>query len=89
MVQRHSIAPLPRQCRVFTCARNAADLEALLQQSTVAGWDVQGVTADVSLAEDRQRLMAEVSAAFSGTLHVLFNNVGTNIRKPTVEFTQV
>lgn len=74
--------------RVFTCARNAADLEALLEQCRAAGWDVQGVAADVSLPADRERLLAAASAAFDGKLNLLFNNVGTNIRKPTIEFTQ-
>lgn len=75
--------------RVFTCARNAEDLAALLEHCSSAGWDVQGISADVSKAEDRQRLMQAVSDAFGGRLNCLFNNVGTNIRKPTVEFTQV
>ncbi|KAI3438099.1 hypothetical protein D9Q98_000541 [Chlorella vulgaris] len=74
--------------KVFTCARNAADLASLLEQSAAAGWDVDGVVADVSQASDRQLLMQAVSDAFGGQLNVLFNNVGTNIRQPTVDFTQ-
>lgn len=74
--------------RVFTCARNPADLEMLLGQCRAAGWDVQGIVADVSLAEDRQLLLDAVSEAFQGKLNVLFNNVGTNIRHATVDFTQ-
>ena len=74
--------------RVFTCARSAADLEALLQQCATAGYDVRGVVADVSLPEDRRRLMEAVAQAFDGCLNVLFNNVGTNVRKATVDFTQ-
>lgn len=75
--------------RVYTCARSAADLEELLAHSKAQGWDVQGCVADVSKAEDRQRLVAAVSEAFGGQLQVLFNNVGTNIRKPTQDYTQV
>ena len=75
--------------RVYTCARSAADLEALLAHCAAQGWDVQGQAADVSKAEDRQRLVAAASAAFDGVLHTLFNNVGTNIRKKTEDFTQV
>ena len=66
----------PSRRRVFTCARNQADLDALLQQCHEAGWDVRGIQADVSQAEDRQRLMQAVSDAFGGSLNVLFNNVG-------------
>lgn len=61
----------------------------LLGQCRAAGWDVQGIVADVSLAEDRQLLLDAVSEAFQGKLNVLFNNVGTNIRHATVDFTQV
>lgn len=76
-------------CRVFTCARKAEDLEELLSSCKAAGWDVQGMVADVSTAEGRAALLAQVSDAFGGQLNVLFNNVGTNVRKPTVEFTEV
>lgn len=31
----------------------------------------------------------QLSALFGGSLHVLVNNVGTNIRKPTTEYTEV
>lgn len=75
--------------RVYTCARSVADLEELLGHCKAQGWDVQGCVADVSKADDRQNLVAAVSQAFGGQLTVLFNNVGTNIRKPTEEYTQV
>lgn len=78
----------PHPCRVFTCARSAPDLEELLQQCKSQGWDVQGCVADVAQAADRQRLVAAVSEAFGGRLQVLFNNVGTNVRKKAVDFTQ-
>lgn len=42
----------------------------------------------MSVAEERALLVEEASAAFGGKLNVLFNNVGTNVRKPTVDFTQ-
>ncbi|KAI7838183.1 hypothetical protein COHA_008031 [Chlorella ohadii] len=74
--------------RVYTCARSVADLEELLGHCKAQGWDVQGCVADVSKADDRQNLVAAVSQAFGGQLTVLFNNVGTNIRKPTEEYTQ-
>lgn len=74
--------------RVFTCARKAEDLEELLAHCKAAGWDVQGTVADVSTADGRAALLAQVSDAFGGQLNVLFNNVGTNVRKPTVDFTE-
>lgn len=74
---------------MFTCARKAEDLEELLAHCKASGWDVQGAVADVSTADGRAALVAQVSDAFGGKLNVLFNNVGTNVRKPTVEFTEV
>lgn len=47
---------------------------------------MRGVAADVATAEGRAALLAAVGAAFGGQLDALFNNVGTNIRKPTVEY---
>lgn len=78
-----------KRCRVYTCARSAADLEELLGHSKAQGWDVQGCVADVSKPDDRQRLVAAVGDAFGGQLNVLFNNVGTNVRKKTEDYTQV
>jgi Tropinone reductase 1 len=51
------------------------------------GFNVQGVVADVSTSEGREILSKEVELTFGGKLDVLVNNVGTNIRKPTVDFT--
>ena len=46
-----------------------------------------GVVADVSTPEGREILRQEVETRFSGKLDVLVNNVGTNIRKPTKDYT--
>mmetsp|Transcript_17549 Transcript_17549/g.45627 ORF Transcript_17549/g.45627 Transcript_17549/m.45627 type:complete len:271 (-) Transcript_17549:204-1016(-) len=73
--------------RVYTCARNAAELETFLSECRTAGLAVQGSPCDVSSAEERKQLVERVGAAFDGKLDILVNNVGTNIRKPTVEFT--
>ena len=43
--------------------------------------------ADVATAEGRAALVAAAAEAFAGQLDVLINNVGTNVRKPTVELT--
>lgn len=61
--------------RVFTCARSADDLDALLGECREQGWDVRGLPCDVSKPEERQRLMEAVAEAFGGRLNVLFNNV--------------
>lgn len=53
---------------------------------------VFGVVADISTKEGRQVLMDKAKDLFGldsegEKLHILVNNVGTNIRKPTCEYT--
>lgn len=72
---------------VYTCSRNQKDLETSLKEWKKLGYNVQGCVADVSQQADREALMKDVAAAFEGKLHVLINNVGSNIRKPTLEYT--
>jgi len=75
-------------CRVLTCSRNGDELvDCLREWNELHGLDVQGVVADVSTAEGRDILIKEIETKFDGKLDVLVNNVGTNIRKKTVEFT--
>ncbi|GAX74323.1 hypothetical protein CEUSTIGMA_g1772.t1 [Chlamydomonas eustigma] len=73
--------------QIFTCARNEEELSMNLNAWKNKGFNVQGCIADVSIREDRVHLIAKVHEAFGGQLHVLVNNVGTNVRKPTVEYT--
>ena len=47
---------------------------------------MHGIVADVSTAEGREMLRHEVEAKFAGKLDVLVNNVGTNIRKKTMDY---
>lgn len=47
----------------------------------------QGCVADVADRDQCTKLVDQAASAFGGSLHVLVNNVGTNIRKPTTEFT--
>ena len=44
------------------------------------------VVADCSKKEDRVMLVQRCSDYFEGQLDVLVNNVGTNVRKPTLEY---
>ncbi|KAI4323891.1 hypothetical protein L6164_023465 [Bauhinia variegata] len=64
-------------------------------------WSLQGMTALVTggtqgigyaiveeLAElGARELITRVSSLFNGTLNILINNVGTTIKKPTVDYT--
>ncbi|KAL7469582.1 hypothetical protein ACHAXS_009842 [Conticribra weissflogii] len=82
-------------CQVLTCSRNADELsDRLFEWNDQHGLDVHGVVADVSTSEGRETLRKEVEenftfsfVRFGGKLDILVNNVGTNIRKKTAEYT--
>jgi tropinone reductase I len=76
--------------RVFTCARSAADLDERLKAWKECGMDCSGVAADVSTAQGREMFVCAIRdwLGEGGSLDILVNNVGTNIRKPTVEYTE-
>ncbi|KAL2488957.1 Tropinone reductase-like protein [Forsythia ovata] len=72
---------------VHTCARNEDELRKCLRSWKDEGLRVTGSVCDVSSLADRGKLMDDVSSVFSGKLNILINNVGTNIRKPMIDFT--
>ena len=90
-------------CRVLTCSRNSEELQKCLKEWHDEGYNVHGVQADVSTIEGRDKLMTEIrnwlgssSSSSSSTsqqeqlqqqLDILVNNVGTNIRKASHEYT--
>lgn len=76
-------------CRVLTCSRNTSDLDKCVNEWKAQAMDVTGVEADVSTKEGREALMKEVHKWLDGKerLDILVNNVGTNIRKPSIEYT--
>jgi Tropinone reductase 1 len=73
---------------VLTCARNASELEACEQDWKGRGYNVHTVVADLSSGEGRQTVVEAVNSLFDGTLHCLINNVGTNIRKRAIEYSE-
>jgi len=72
---------------VFTCARTQKDLDDTLSTWRAAGLRVDGCVADLADASSRKQLVERVRAQFGGKLNILVNNVGTNVRKPTVDYT--
>ncbi|RVX13808.1 Tropinone reductase-like [Vitis vinifera] len=72
---------------VHTCSRNEAELDKCLREWHAKGFAVTGSVCDGSDRAQREQLMEKVSSIFNGKLNILINNVGTNIRKPTVDFT--
>ncbi|WVZ54163.1 LOW QUALITY PROTEIN: hypothetical protein U9M48_005009 [Paspalum notatum var. saurae] len=83
---------------VHTCSRNEPELRARLADwdaAAGAGAEgeglhlrgaVTGSVCDVSVREQRERLIRDSAARFGGRLSVLVNNVGTNVVRPTTEY---
>ncbi|XP_010256817.1 PREDICTED: tropinone reductase homolog At5g06060-like isoform X3 [Nelumbo nucifera] len=72
---------------VHTCSRNEDELNCCLGDWMTKGFQVTESVCDVSAQLQRKDLMETVSSVFSGKLNILINNAGTNIRKPTIEYT--
>ncbi len=60
--------------RVFTCSRNAVELEGVVRELAHLGW-VRGVPCDVAKPEEVERLVREADEALGG-IDVLINNAG-------------
>ncbi|XP_065872684.1 tropinone reductase homolog At5g06060-like [Euphorbia lathyris] len=73
--------------RVHTCSRNEEELNKCLKEWEGKGYVITGSVCDASSRPQREKLIQEVASIFNGTLNILVNNVGTNIRKPTDEYT--
>lgn len=73
---------------VFVTSRTAQDVTKVVDQIREKGMEAEGGAYDVSTAEGRKALMDAVSITFDGALDVLVNNVGTNIRKPTSDYSE-
>ncbi|KAG4975168.1 hypothetical protein AAZX31_11G226400 [Glycine max] len=72
---------------VHTCSRTQTELNKCLQEWQSQGFQVTGSLCDVSSPPQREKLIQEVASTFNGKLNIYVNNVGINIRKPTIEYT--
>ena len=72
---------------VLVVARNEKELNSCVQMLQQRGFKAAGVAGDVSDRAFRSALIAEVDKRF-GKLDILVNNVGTNLRKKFVEYTE-
>lgn len=70
---------------VFIVARDNVLLQQQLTEYRQQGHDVAGVAADVSQPGAASTIMAAVKGKWD-TLDMLVNNAGTNIRKPTIDY---
>ncbi len=73
--------------RVYMLARTEADVSQAVADMLSRGLDVHGYACDVSKAPQRNSFY-EWFRERESCLHVLVNNVGTNIRKRTMEYSE-
>ena len=71
---------------IFIVARDRDRMDELLGDWHTAGFAAKGISGDVSKPEDRKRVFSEIKRDWS-QLDILVNNVGTNIRKKTPDYT--
>lgn len=73
--------------KVLTCGRDADAIKSSAAVWESQGIDVEYIVTDVSTEGGRSALIAKAKEIFGPTLNILVNNVGTNIRKSTTEYT--
>ncbi len=73
---------------VFIVARDADVLNETILSFNADISVVDGLVADVSLSTDRLRIFEAIAKKW-GKLDILVNNVGTNIRKKTLDYSDV
>lgn len=66
-------------------ARTKEDVNNIIDKFSEQGHTVLGYAGDVASEKDRIQLIKTITEEW-GQLDILVNNVGTNIRKPTLEF---
>jgi len=72
---------------VYIVARNADLVEERLANWRKNGFEVLGLASDISNKDGRKKLLEDLSRHWD-KLDILVNNVGTNIRKKAVEYSQ-
>ncbi len=71
---------------IFIIARGRENLDALIDEWKTSGFKAHGLAADASKKEDRENVFNKIGHLWN-RLDILVNNVGTNIRKKTDEYT--
>lgn len=72
---------------VFLVARNQQEVEDLVNNLKSLGHVVDGLAGDVSDGAVRTKIIETLSARW-GRLDILVNNVGTNVRRRFIEYTE-
>lgn len=70
---------------VMIVARNSQDVEDTIKKWREKGWDAYGIAADLSKTGGCESAVNAAKNRWE-KLHILVNNVGTNIRKATVGY---
>ena len=73
--------------RVLFTARNKQDVTVLEKELQDKGFEVNGIVSDVSVKEDRQKIVDWVQNNWQ-TLDILVNNAGINIRKKALDYSE-
>jgi tropinone reductase I len=71
--------------QVMLVARSRDEVEDAVQEYMAKGYQVSGIAADVAQREGQDKILQAIKEQWNG-LDVLINNVGTNIRKPTLSY---
>jgi tropinone reductase I len=72
---------------VFLVARNDALLVEIINRYKADGKQVDGLAGDITKGEFRSQLIAHVSKQW-GSFDILVNNVGTNVRKKLIDYSE-
>ena len=72
---------------VLFTARNAEDIDRLQDELLAKGYKVKGMVADVSKADHRTKVADYVKDTW-GSLNILVNNAGINIRKKALDYSE-
>ena len=72
---------------VLVVARNEEELQSVVSTWKDQNLTAEGMIADMSKSVDREKVIAEIADNW-GVLDILVNNVGTNIRKKAVEYSE-
>jgi len=73
--------------RIIIVARDEKQLSDVVKKFKGQGFDTEAIAGDLSNKKFRIDLINEIEKRF-GELHVLVNNVGTNIRKKLTEYSE-
>ncbi|MFN8206270.1 MAG: SDR family oxidoreductase [Bacteroidales bacterium] len=76
---------LKHGARVITVARDNSGLSGKIDEWVGEDLEADGIQADITIPADRERIVDTIKKRWN-KLDILVNNVGTNIRKKTIDY---